>query len=190
MIPRLRPRPLVVALAAAVALAATACGPAGQGAATADAVTCPDGRRATVPSGADALPATTLSVLGEDAEVATACWVGRPLVINFWAEWCGPCKDEMPDFEAVHRDVGDQVRFIGVDYQDRPQAAIDFAAQVGVTYELVEDPDGAFFRAVEGRGTPQTLLVDAEGTIVYRHAGPLTRSALEQLLADELGVAA
>ncbi len=182
-----RPRALVAALTLCLALAACT---SGQGSGTTDVATCPDGTTATAPSGPDALPATTLSVLGQESQVATACWVGQPLVVNFWAEWCGPCKDEMPDFEAVHQAVGDQVRFIGVDYQDRPQAALAFAEQVGVTYELVEDPDGSFFRAVEGRGTPQTLLVDADGRIVYRHAGPLTRSALEQLLADELDVRA
>lgn len=184
---RHRCRPLVVMLAVVTALVLAACD-TGDDALATGAATCPDGRPATAPTGDDALPAATLSVLGQESEVATACWVGQPLVINFWAEWCAPCKDEMPDFEAVHQAAGDQVRFIGVDYQDRPQAAIDFAEQVGVTYDLVEDPDGAFFRAVEGRGTPQTLVVDAEGTIVHRHAGPLTRSALEQLLVDELGV--
>lgn len=174
-------------LATAVALLLGGCGTGGSSA-PAGAVTCPDGRSVTPPSGPDALPTATLSVLGEDAEVSTACWVGQPLVVNFWAEWCEPCKAEMPDLEQVHRATGDRVRFVGIDYRDRAQAAIDFAAEVGVTYELVEDPDGRYFAAVRGRGTPQTLLVDADGIIVYRHAGPLTRVALERLLAEQLGV--
>lgn len=180
----------VLALLATVVLVG-ACSDAGGGEATggdAAAATCPDGSAPTEPTGPDPLPAQTLSVLGEDTTVSTACWVGQPLVVNFWAEWCEPCKAEMPDFEAVHQAVGDQVRFIGVDYEDRARDAIAFAEQVGVTYELVEDPKGTFFDAVESRGTPSTLLVDETGSIVYRHAGPLTREALTTLLADHLDV--
>lgn len=153
-------------------------------------VTCPDGRTVTAPDGARALPATTLSVLGGQEQVATACWQGSPTVVNFWAEWCEPCKAEMPAFEAVHQALGDRVRFVGVDYEDRTDAALAFAEEVGVTYELVEDPQGEFFDAVDGRATPQTLLVDADGQVVYRHAGPLTEQALTELLAEHLDVEA
>lgn len=179
-----RLRRTALAVVAAVALASCGGGDATGG----EGVACPDGREVTAPDGADALPARELSVLGDDATVATACWQGLPTVVNFWAEWCEPCKAEMPDFEEVHQAAGDAVRFVGVDYEDRADAAIAFAEEVGVTYELVEDPDGTFFDAVQGRGTPQTLLVDADGRIVHRHAGPLTREALEELLAEKLDV--
>ena len=181
----------LLALLAIVVLAGACSDGGGAGATAGDvtAATCPDGTTPTEPTGPDALPIQTLSVLGEDTTVSTACWVGQPLVVNFWAEWCEPCKAEMPDFEAVHQAVGDQVRFIGVDYEDRARNAIAFAEEVGVTYELVEDPQGTFFDAVQGRATPSTLLVDESGSIVYRHAGPLTREALTGLLEEELGVA-
>jgi cytochrome c biogenesis protein CcmG/thiol:disulfide interchange protein DsbE len=94
----------------------------------------------------------------------------------------------MPDLEAAHQALGDRVRFIGVDYEDRPQAALDFIDEVGVTYDLVEDPDGTFFQAVRGRGTPQTLLVDADGVIRWRHAGPLSEGQLRDLLSEHLGI--
>ena len=130
----------------------------------------------------------TLGVLGAEESVSTTCLVGTPLVVNFWAEWCGPCKAEMPDFEAVHQALGDQVRFVGIDLEDRPSAALAFADEVGVTYELLEDPSGDYFRAVQGRGTPQTLLVAADGSVRYHHAGPMTRETLEDLLAEHLGI--
>ena len=181
-----RARRLPVVVLAVVAAAVVGC--TGGDPAPAGAVACPDGRTVTPPEGPGTLPARTLSRLGEDDTVATACWLGKPTVVNFWAEWCEPCKEEMPAFEAVHRAVGDQVRFVGVDYEDRADAALAFAEEIGVSYPLVEDPDGSFFDAVQGRGTPHTLLVDAEGTIVHRHAGPLTQQALEDLLAEEFGV--
>ena len=170
-----------------VLLGLVACGD-GDGAAG-ERVACPDGTTATAPTGPDALPSATLGVLGSDAKVPTACLVGTPLVVNFWAEWCGPCREEMPAFEAVHQRIGDRVQFVGIAYEDREQAALDFADEVGVTYQLLEDPDGTYFDAARGRGAPYTLLVDATGTIQYRHVGPLTEQALVDLLAEHLGVA-
>ena len=178
------------ATVAAVVLAGVLAGCA-DGDSAGPAPTAPTGAiTAQDPASADPLPAAELTVLGSDETVATASWIGTPLVLNFWAEWCAPCREEMPDFEAVHQDLADQVRFIGIDYMDRPEAAIAFAAEVGVTYELVEDPDGIYFRAVRGRGTPQTLLVDADGTIRWRHAGPLDEEQLRELIATHLGVPA
>lgn len=179
--------PALVVLATALLL--VGCGDGGTPDAT-DAAACPDGAlpAATAPAGSDVLPIRSLSVLGEDTEVSTACWLGTPLVVNFWAEWCEPCKAEMPDLEAAHQALGDQVRFVGIDYEDRARAAIRFAAEVGVTYDLVEDPDGTYFDAVRGRGTPMTMLVTADGEIVYRHAGPLTEDQLTELIATHLDV--
>lgn len=181
--------PALVVLAAAVLLAA--CGDGGAPDAT-DAAACPDGSAptATAPAGADVIPVRSLSILGQEGEVSTACWLGEPLVVNFWAEWCEPCKEEMPALEAAHQALGDRVRFIGVDYEDRAEAALRFAEEVGVTYELVEDPDGAFFDSVRGRGTPMTMLVTADGEVVYRHAGPLTEEQLTDLVATHLDVRA
>lgn len=133
------------------------------------------------------LPAATLSVLGQDEEVDTTSWRGTPTVVNFWATWCAFCVEEMPDFETVHADLGDSIRFVGVDREDRVAEAVELARRTGVTYTLVEDPDGAFFRAVEGRGMPTTLFVDADGTIVYSHAGPLSERRLRELLEEHLG---
>jgi cytochrome c biogenesis protein CcmG, thiol:disulfide interchange protein DsbE len=177
-------RRLVVTAASVVLLAGCSGGDA-----TDPAPTAPTGAiTAQDPASADPLPSAELTVLGSDETVTTASWIGTPLVLNFWAEWCGPCREEMPDFEAVHQDLAGAVRFIGIDYMDRAEDAIAFADEVGVTYELVEDPDGTYFRAVRGRGTPQTLLVDADGTIRWRHAGPLDEGQLRELIATHLGV--
>jgi len=135
----------------------------------------------------DPLPAALLGVLGGDGLLDMAD-LGGPAIINFWATWCAFCVEEMPDFEAVHADLGDSVRFIGVDREDNVAQALQLAADTGVSYELVEDVDGAYFRAVKARGMPTTVFVSADGVIVYRHAGPLTEQALRDLIGEHLGV--
>lgn len=134
-----------------------------------------------------ALPDARLERLDGSGSLATGSLTG-PAVVNFWATWCAFCVEEMPDFEAVHRRLGDAVRFVGVDREDDHAKARLLARETGVTYEQVTDPDGSFFRAVQGRGMPTTLLVDREGRIVYRHAGPLTADELIELLGEHLDV--
>ncbi|CAN5177966.1 hypothetical protein BH20ACT9_BH20ACT9_04730 [soil metagenome] len=112
-------------------------------------------------------------------------WRGRPLVVNFWASWCPPCVAEMRDaFEPLHDKLGDRVAFLGVNLQDTPTAAREVVERTRVTYELARDPDGALFTAFGGFGMPTTVLVDAEGRVVAQHAGALSDTELEALVAD------
>lgn len=114
-------------------------------------------------------------------------WRGQPLVVNFWASWCPPCVAEMRDvFEPLHGELGDRVVFLGVNLQDTPSAAREVVDRTGVTYELARDPDGALFTALGGFGMPTTVLVDARGRVVARHAGALTDAQLEALVEDRL----
>ena len=172
-------------LLAVLALLAVACGGTVDEAREADSTPSFD---ALTPLGAgDPLPAAELAMLDGDGVLDTRTLEG-PAVINFWATWCPFCVEEMPDFEQVHADLGDEVRFIGVDREDDHTKARTLADETGVTYELVTDPDGSFFRAVKGRGMPTTLLVDGEGRIVLRHAGPLNAEELTELVREHLDV--
>jgi thiol-disulfide isomerase/thioredoxin len=103
---------------------------------------------------------------------------GRPLVVNFFASWCGPCAREMPDFARVHRDLGDEVTFLGVNLQDNPQAALALVERSGVAYDLGRD-DGALFAALGGVAIPTTAFITAEGAVVEVHGGELSGRALE-----------
>jgi cytochrome c biogenesis protein CcmG, thiol:disulfide interchange protein DsbE len=125
----------------------------------------------------------------DGAQLSLADLTGDPLVVNLWASWCPPCVAEMPDLERVHLDLGEQVRFVGINTQDDVAEADALAARTGVTYELTLDPDGAVFRDLEVVAMPTTFLVDADGVIVHRHAGLLTEQQLRQLLDEHLGVA-
>ncbi|MBW3576821.1 MAG: TlpA family protein disulfide reductase [Actinobacteria bacterium] len=133
------------------------------------------------------LPDATLPRLDRPGELHTAELRGAPALINFWATWCAFCVEEMPDLEAVHRELGDEVRFVGVDKEDDLDKARTLARQTGVTYEQVVDADGSFYRAVAARGMPTTVLVDRDGRIVHRHAGPVTADQLRALIAQHLG---
>jgi len=111
---------------------------------------------------------------------------GTPLVVNFWASWCPPCVAEMPDLERVHTELGDDVRFIGLNTQDSLQQAETLVTQTGVTYDLGLDPEGALFSDFEVVAMPTTFFVDDAGAIVHRHAGLLTEQQLRDLIDEHL----
>ena len=122
----------------------------------------------------------------EGGELSLSELSGEPLVVNFWASWCPPCVAEMPDFERVHLDRADEVRFVGLNTQDTREQAESLATQTGVTYLLGLDPDGALSRDFEVISMPSTYFVDADGAIVHRHAGLLTEQQLRDLIDEHL----
>jgi cytochrome c biogenesis protein CcmG/thiol:disulfide interchange protein DsbE len=138
----------------------------------------------------DGLPDVTLSCLGGGREVHLAGLRGRPTLVNLWAQWCGPCRSEMPLFQRLHEQAGARLRVIGVDFDD-PQAAeaIAFAADLGMTYPQLADPDTLLKAPVGVPGLPVTLFVAADGTIAGRQIGPVdSYDQLTQLVSADLGV--
>lgn len=136
----------------------------------------------------DTLPEATLEGFGAEGPVAMADYVGQPLVVNFWATWCAPCVEEMPDLQRVHEQVGDEVTFLGVNVRDAPSNAEPFVEELGITYDLAVDSEGDYYREVGSMGMPTTVLVDSDGRIVARRVGTVTAAELRDLLAAELGV--
>lgn len=133
-----------------------------------------------VPGG---LPSLVLGCLGSDRQVNLAGITGRPMVVNFWAQWCGPCRVEAPYLTEFAGRAGDQVFMLGVDYDDpRPDLALEFAAQSGWTYPHVTDPLKQTSGPVRFGGIPVTVFVDARGRIVHRHVGAFESA---QQIADK-----
>ncbi len=168
---------VVATLAAGCARDAT---PTGAGTASAQMFQQPGSRQL--------LPQSLLPRLDGEGVLDTSSLHGTPVVLNFWATWCAFCVEEMPALEAVHREVRERVRFVGIDREDNVDKARRLAEETEVSYELVVDDDGSFFRALQGRGMPTTVLVGADGSIVYRHAGPLTAEELRRLIAEHLDI--
>jgi cytochrome c biogenesis protein CcmG, thiol:disulfide interchange protein DsbE len=134
------------------------------------------------------LPEVTLVGFAGHSDVVLTRYRGRPLVINLWATWCAPCVEEMPALQQVATATRGTVAFLGVNVADDPDAARAFVAKLGITYDLASDPHQDFARRVAAFGMPTTLLVDPQGTIVYRRTGPLDAAALRGLLADRLSI--
>jgi cytochrome c biogenesis protein CcmG, thiol:disulfide interchange protein DsbE len=105
---------------------------------------------------------------------------GHPVVVNVWAAWCGPCRDELPIFQRASLDWGQRVAFIGVDVRDSPASAARLLRQIPVPYPSYQDPDGEIANTYRLVGTPSTIYYNAAGAQTHVHAGPyLTRSALD-----------
>jgi peroxiredoxin len=130
------------------------------------------------------LPQVDIKTLVGDA-FSTVDLIGKPLIVNFWYSTCAPCKRELPAFAAAHAKFGDEVRFVGVDTFPPSQAEEDFARDRGVQYELLYDPNGELTSAVGIATSPQTLFIDASGTILEQ-TGELTADKLENLIRTTL----
>ena len=135
-----------------------------------------------VPSGPEALPPLTLDCLGPGPDVSLAQLTGPPTLVNLWATWCLPCREEMPLLQDAFAQYGEQVGFLGVDTQDSPEAAASFVADLQIEYPHVLDPEGELLAALGVRGLPVTLAVDRNGLIVARSVGQLDPEKLQQLV--------
>lgn len=115
---------------------------------------------------------------------------GRPLVVNYFASWCPPCRAEMPDFAAVHADVGDRVAFVGVALQDARDDAAELVEITGVRYPWGLDPTGEMLATLGGFAMPTTFYVSAEGEVMGQDNGAIDEAALRDRLDDLFGVPA
>jgi len=139
-------------------------------------------KRTVVPVPGDQAPAFEASLLDGDGTLALASLRGRPVVLNFWASWCGPCRDEAPMLRRAHAAYKDDVAFVGVDIKDAATDAAAFAQKYGLEYPHVRDEQGVIYDAYGLTGQPESFFVDASGEIVEHVNGPLTEPALGELL--------
>jgi cytochrome c biogenesis protein CcmG, thiol:disulfide interchange protein DsbE len=104
---------------------------------------------------------------------------GTPVIVNFWASWCVPCRTEMPLLESTWRKYQGQVLFIGIDHVDTEPAARAFLEEFNVTYPNGPDLGGRVSDAYRIRGVPETFFIDREGNLRGVKIGPLSEAELE-----------
>ena len=119
---------------------------------------------------------------------------GKPVLLNFWASWCGPCKMEMPDIEKAWQEYGDDIHFLLVDLTDGSQETVEkasaYVAQEGYTFPVYFDTAMEGTYAYSVTGIPVTYFIDAEGNFVAYYQSAMTAEILQQgidmLLTEEM----
>lgn len=116
-----------------------------------------------------------------------ASHAGEPLVVNYFAAWCPPCRAELPDFEAVSQERLDDVTFIGISKDNTTDAWTGLIDETGVTFETVfEGNSSGTYEIVGGLAMPTTAFVTADGEIAHVHSGILNDELLNQLIDEHL----
>jgi thiol-disulfide isomerase/thioredoxin len=123
----------------------------------------------------DLLPEFAAPLLDGDT-VTLASYRGEPVLVNLWATWCAPCREEMPYLESIGREYGeDGLRIVGISSDTR--GALDqvrgVVAERGVTYDILLDPRARSTDLFGAFGLPVTFLADAEGRITWMRLGPI-----------------
>ena len=134
------------------------------------------------------VPAPDFTVLDRNGrEVRLSDFLGTPVIVNFWASWCGPCKSEMADFDQTAADYAGQVQFMMVNLTDGSRETVDTATAFvdgsGYTFPVFFDTQYSAAAAYGVTGIPATYFINAEGHVVARGSGPLNGAALAQGIA-------
>jgi cytochrome c biogenesis protein CcmG, thiol:disulfide interchange protein DsbE len=110
---------------------------------------------------------------------------GKPALVNFWASWCPPCRQEAPELKRFDETLGNKANLVGVDWNDTTDNAKKFIAQAGWRYPILRDGSQAVGIAYGlGRGLPTTFVLNAQGQIVDTLRGPQTVATLRRALAS------
>ena len=114
---------------------------------------------------------------------------GTPTVLNLWASWCGPCREELPFVEQLATTAGDRLRVVGVASQDGVPQASSFAADAGLTFPSAFDGEGLLAAGLGLTGLPHSVFLAADGSVAHVEVGAVdSYDELRGLVAEYLGV--
>jgi cytochrome c biogenesis protein CcmG/thiol:disulfide interchange protein DsbE len=136
----------------------------------------------------DTAPDAQLPRLNGSGSGRIADYRGRWVLVNFWASWCGPCRDEAPALEEFQRrHGGGEFTVLGINLDDNTDDARAFVERYGLSYPQLRDGDGRDRRDAYGMtGFPESFLVDPRGRLVLLCRGPLTRASLNGEILDSI----
>lgn len=136
-----------------------------------------------------AAPAFTVpDIRNPSSTIEMSSYRGKPVVLNFWASWCVPCRTELPAFRSAQRRLGNGVQFLGMSHQDNREDGLDLLERTGIGYPSGYDPKGDVARAYGVYGMPTTVFISADGRIVATRTGEMTEGQLVQAVRDLFGV--
>ncbi len=130
-----------------------------------------------------------LVFINEDGTEGTlADFEGQPLVVNFYASWCAPCRAELPDFDEVHVEADGRVQFLGVNHDIDDASWKSFLEELPLTYPTAFQPEQELWESLNLFGMPATAFVTADGEVVHTFSGVLDQASLKGLIAEHLDV--
>lgn len=136
----------------------------------------------TEPPKVEAPDFTVVDAEGE--EVKLSDYVGKPIVLNFWASWCSPCKSEMPEFNEAWEELDGEVQFLMVNMTDGARETVESAKEYvegeGFTFPVLFDTQSEAAIAYSAYSLPTTYFIDAEGYLVARAVGAIDGDTLQR----------
>ncbi|MFZ6018588.1 MAG: TlpA family protein disulfide reductase [Chloroflexota bacterium] len=143
-------------------------------------------RERQIPQSGQKFPDFSLESL-DGEKITFSELVGKPIVVNFWATWCDPCKEEMPLFEAIYRENSGIV-MLGVNYNEPANIIRRFVEERGITFPVLLDADGKIAERFQVFGFPTTYFIDRDGILRSTHVGQLDEQILSSYL-EKIGAA-
>ena len=123
---------------------------------------------------------------GSGAAVRLSDFFGQPIILNFWATWCPPCRSELPDFDKLYRQYGTSVRFMMIDltdgYRETAESVKEFVSKNDYTFPVYYDDHGSAANAYRVSSIPFTVVIDKNGNMHKTHLGAMSAEAIKNLI--------
>jgi cytochrome c biogenesis protein CcmG/thiol:disulfide interchange protein DsbE len=122
-----------------------------------------------------------LSISGEKVQLTQ--FLGKPVIVNFWASWCIPCKNEMPILEDMFEKRTPGIILLGINYEEPRELVRNFISELKISFPVLLDPDGKVSDQYYLRGYPTTYFIDSEGVLRAIHVGELKEADISNYLS-------